>query len=77
MGGCPPDRSSGAVKCPPGYPIKVTLNLDKKKDGYDGVIWQPSDGLNYERVTNLKWCYQSVEDAEAESGRYRFRRPIK
>ena len=67
-GGCPPDNKS---RCRDGYPIKVTI--DKKEDGFDGIIWKPSD-TEYERITP-QWCYQSVAEAEKESGKYRFRRP--
>lgn len=72
-GGCPPDSNSGEARCPPGYPVKVTLY--KKEDGYDGIIWHPSDG-KYE-TTKPQWCYQSIQEAESERGQYRFRRPKK
>ncbi|MGB3239348.1 MAG: hypothetical protein WBB29_13700, partial [Geitlerinemataceae cyanobacterium] len=58
-------------KCRVGYPIKVTLN--KKEDGFDGIIWKPSD-TEYDAVTP-RWCYQSVDEAKNERGQYRFRRP--
>jgi len=70
-GGCPPDDQCNPPQCRPGYPIKVTL--DKKEDGFDGIIWEPSD-KKYKSITP-KWCYTSVEEAEAESGKYKFRRP--
>jgi hypothetical protein len=70
-GGCPPDNSYEPPRCRPGYPIKVTLN--KKEDGFDGIIWQPSD-TGYEKV-KPRWCYKSVQEALAERGKYRFRRP--
>ena len=71
-GGCPPDGNSGEARCPHGYPVKVTLY--KKEDGYDGIIWDPSDGIRYEKI-KPEWCYQSIREAELESGKYRFRRP--
>lgn len=70
-GGCPPDNRFDPPRCRPGYPVKVTLN--KKEDGFDGIIWKPSDA-EYDSVTP-KWCYRSVPEAEAERGKYRFRRP--
>ncbi len=73
-GGCPPDSNSGEARCPPGYPVKVTLY--KKEDGYDGIIWHPSDGKQYE-TTKPQWCYQSIQESESERGQYRFRRPKK
>ena len=57
-GGCPPDRSSGEARCPPDYPVKVTLN--KTKDGYDGIIWDPSDKAKYELVTNPLRKYHEI-----------------
>ena len=71
-GGCPPDNQYDPPQCRPGYPIKVTIA--KKKDGFDGIIWQPSDG-KYDSVVNFKWCYESVREAKNERGKYRFRRP--
>jgi len=69
-GGCPPDSNSRGG-CRSGYPIKVTI--DKKEDGFDGIIWKPSD-KKYKEITP-QWCYRSVEEAESERGKYRFRRP--
>jgi hypothetical protein len=69
-GGCPPDNRYNPPRCRPGYPIKVTLN--KKPDGADGIIWKPSD-VEYDTV-EPKWCYPSMQEAEAEAGIYRFRR---
>ena len=66
-GGCPPYNK----KCRDGYPIKVTI--DKKEDGFDGIIWKPSD-TEYKGI-EPKWCYKSVEEAEKEHGKYKFRRP--
>ena len=66
-GGCPPYNK----KCRDGYPIKVTI--DKKEDGFDGIIWKLSD-TQYEGI-EPKWCYESVEEAEKEHGKYKFRRP--
>lgn len=66
-GGCPPING----RCRDGYPIKVTLN--KKEDGFDGIIWKPSD-TEYEGI-EPKWCYETVESAERERGKYKFRRP--
>lgn len=73
-GGCPPDHQYDSPRCRPGYPVKVTIA--KKEDGFDGIIWQPSD-KKYDSVVNFKWCYESVKEAENESGKYRFRRPQK
>ncbi|MBD2095308.1 hypothetical protein H6F90_09070 [Trichocoleus sp. FACHB-591] len=71
-GGCPPDDRFDPPRCRPGYLIKVTLN--KKEDGYDGIIWKPSD-KEYDSIVP-KWCYSSVQEAANERGRYRFRRPM-
>jgi hypothetical protein len=70
-GGFPPDDAYDPPRCRPNYPIKVTLN--KTPDGFDGIIWHPSDS-RYETV-QPKWCYSSVDEALRESGQYRFRRP--
>ena len=70
-GGCPPDNRYNPPRCRPGYSIKVTLN--PTPDGFDGIIWKPSDA-RYDTV-ETKWCYSSVQEAEAEAGKYRFRRP--
>lgn len=70
-GGCPPDDRYNPPQCRSGYEVKVTL--DKKEDGFDGIIWKPSD-KKYASITP-RWCYASVEEAEAESGKYKFRRP--
>lgn len=70
-GGCPPDNQYEPPRCRPGYEVKVTLN--KTEDGFDGIIWKPSDA-KYNTVIP-KWCYPSVHEAEAERGQYRFRRP--
>jgi len=72
-GGCPPDNRYSPPRCRTGYPIKVTLELDREKDGFDGIIWEPKD-KKYQTITP-QWCYQSIEEAENESGRYRFRLP--
>lgn len=72
-GGCPPDNQYDPPRCRPGYPIKVTL--EKKKDGFDGIIWQPSD-KKYNSIIRFKWCYESVKEAKNESGKYKFRRPL-
>lgn len=78
-GGCPPDKRYEPPKlepiliCPSGYPIKVTSNLGKD-DPFDGIIWKPEDS-GYEGIKQILWCYESVEEAEAERGKYRFRRP--
>ena len=66
-GGCPPLDG----RCRDGYRIKVTIN--KKEDGFDGIIWKPSD-TEYEGI-EPKWCYESVEEAKKEHGKYKFRRP--
>lgn len=71
-GGCPPDDRYEPPRCRPGYPIKVTL--DKKPDGFDGIIWKPSD-TKYDSI-RPRWCYTSVQEAEGERGRYKFRRPL-
>jgi phosphate/sulfate permease len=70
-GGCPPDRSSGEARCPPGYPVKVTSH--KTEDGYDGIIWQKK----HKKYPSIKpeWCYRSIQEAEAEREKYRFRKP--
>lgn len=70
-GGCPPDERYDPPRCRPGYPVKVTLN--KKEDGFDGIIWKPSD-TEYNNVIP-RWCYSSIQEAEAEAGKYKFRRP--
>lgn len=70
-GGCPPDGQYDPPRCRDGYPVKVTLN--KKEDGFSGIIWKPSD-KEYNSVIP-KWCYSSVQEAESERGKYRFRRP--
>ena len=61
-GGCPPDNDYDPPRCRPNYPIKVTLNLNKREDGFDGIIWQPSD-TEYETASRPKWCYSSVDEA--------------
>ena len=72
-GGCPPDYRYSPPRCREGYPIKVIK--DKKLDGADGIIWKPSDTEYKKKVKNIFRCYKSVEEAEKECGKYRFRRP--
>lgn len=72
-GGHPPLNFNSVLGCHPDYPIKVTLN--GTDDGYDGIIWCPSDGQRYHNVVNPKWCFRSVQEALADRGNYRLRRP--
>jgi hypothetical protein len=72
-GGHPPLQRYGPSVCPHGYPIKVTLN--GTSDGFDGVIWKPEDGKQYDELKNLAWCFRSVEEAKSDIGRYRLTRP--
>jgi len=73
-GGHPPLNIYGTLTCPPDYPIKVTLN--GTSDGYNGIIWIPEDGKRYQNVTDLKWCFRSIAEALADSGKYKLRRPL-
>ena len=61
-------------QCPQGYSVKVTKH--GTSDGYDGIIWHLRDGKRYLKVEPA-WCFRSIEEAEAEAfrGKYRFRRP--
>ncbi|MGB3208841.1 MAG: hypothetical protein WBB28_27945 [Crinalium sp.] len=70
-GGCPPEDRYDPPRCPHGYPIKVTLNKPDKL--YHGIIWIPTD-TEYKRI-KPEWCFESVQEALNERGKYRFRRP--
>jgi hypothetical protein len=68
--GCPPYEHNGELICK--YPHKIKVTLRKTNDGYDGIIWEPED-KKYKEVKQPVWCYQSVEEAERECGKYKFR----